>query len=98
VRDEIEELRKSLPEKLTLLAYCDIRNRSRSAAYRDLHMIPELGFKIGPHTFIDRDVMLAEMARPAVPWLPLKERQQHQAPKQRGKANGAPRRKRGPHP
>ena len=76
---DIENLRQSLPERLTLSVYCDITGRSRSAAYIDLRKIPGLGIKVGPNTFIVRDVMLAELDKPPEPWVPLKDRQQPKA-------------------
>jgi hypothetical protein len=86
---ELEKLRKSLPELLTIEEYCELRARSRPSAYNDIKRISGLAVKIGAygqHTRIVRDVALEEMARAETPqpWLPQKDR----AP-----ANGARRKK-----
>jgi hypothetical protein len=75
---EIDKLRESLPELLTLEEYCALRERSRASAFNDMRRVAGLAVKIGPrgqHTRIKRDVALDEMAKAQTPqpWVPLKD-------------------------
>ena len=74
MHDDIEQLRRSLPELIPVRQYCEISHRSMTSAYGDLRRIPDLGIKVGAFTRIKRDVMLREMAKPAEPWVPVKDR------------------------
>jgi hypothetical protein len=76
---ELEKLRKSLPELLTIEEYCELRARSRPSAYNDMKRISGLAVKIGAYgqlTRIVRDVALEEMTKAETPqpWLPQKDR------------------------
>lgn len=89
LRDDIERLRKKLPELLEPALYRETTGRCTSSAYTDLRTIPGLGIRLGNHTFFSRDVTLAEIARrkeaallkvrpppqpTPQPWIPLKDR------------------------
>jgi hypothetical protein len=76
MRPTIAKLRKTLPEFLSIIEYCNLKGCCRASAYNDLRRIAGLGVKLGPNTFIVRDVALDEMARAEepIPWVPQEKR------------------------
>jgi hypothetical protein len=76
MRPTIAKLRKTLPQFLTIKQYCTLKDCCRASAYNDLRRIAGLGVKLGPNTFIVRDVALDEMARAEepIPWVPQEKR------------------------
>jgi hypothetical protein len=75
-KDSIAQLRKTLPELITLLEYCELRGRSRPSAFNDLRRNRGLGVKCGQKLFFVREAVLELMERDLepVPWIPLKDR------------------------
>jgi hypothetical protein len=76
MRPTIAKLRKTLPDFIPVTEYCKIKGCCRATAYHDMRHISGLGVKIGPNTFIVRDVALDEMARAEepIPWVPQEKR------------------------
>jgi hypothetical protein len=76
MRFEIAKLKKTLPKFLTVTEYCTLRQCCPASAYNDFRRVNGLAVKIGPNTFVVRDIALDELARAQelTPWVPQKDR------------------------
>jgi hypothetical protein len=72
---KLEKLKRSLPEYLTVKQYCELIGCCTATAYKKMWITPGLAVKFGKHTFINRDIVLAEMERDEqpLPWVQQRE-------------------------